>query len=138
MNQTFAMIKPDAVERGLTGKIINRIEEAGFTIVAMKKVQLSLQDAQNFYAVHKERPFFGELTQFMSRSPIVALVLQKDNAYSAWRDLMGATNPTEAADGTIRKEFGQSIGENATHGSDSEENAIAEISFFFSQFEINR
>lgn len=135
MSRTFAMIKPDAVERAISGKIIAKIEEDGFNIVAMKKVQLSLADAQAFYAVHKERPFFGELTEFMSRSPIIALAMEKPDAVAAWRKLMGATNPAEAEPGTIRKEFALSIGENAVHGSDSDENAAIEISFFFNHFE---
>ncbi|WP_027390476.1 nucleoside-diphosphate kinase [Chrysiogenes arsenatis] len=136
MSRTFGMIKPDAVERGLTGKILARIEEAGFKIVGLKKMKLSLEDAQKFYAVHSARPFFGELTEFMSRSAIVAVVLEADNAFTKWRDLMGATNPAQADAGTIRKEFALSIGENSVHGSDSEENAAIEIAFFFNQFEL--
>lgn len=136
MSRTFGMIKPDAVERGLTGKILARIEEEGFKIVGLKKIQLSLEDAKKFYAVHSARPFFGELTEFMSRSPIVAMVLEADNAFAKWRDLMGATNPAQAEPGTIRKEFALSIGENSVHGSDSEENAALEIAFFFNQFEL--
>lgn len=136
MSRTFGMIKPDAVERGLTGKILARIEEAGFKIVGLKKMKLSLEDAQKFYAVHSARPFFGELTEFMSRSAIVAVVLEADNAFTKWRDLMGATNPAQADTGTIRKEFALSIGENSVHGSDSEENAAIEIAFFFNQFEL--
>ena len=123
MEKTLAIIKPDAVKAGSTGKIIDRIEHEGFTIVAMKKVTLAKQDAQRFYDVHKERGFFAELTEFMSSGPVVVMALEKQNAMQAWRDLMGATDPAKAAPNTIRKLFGANVGENATHGSDSAENA---------------
>ena len=131
-NRTFTMIKPDAVENGHTGAIIEKITAAGFRIVALKKTQLSLRDAEEFYSVHKERPFFGELVSFMTRGPIIAAILEKDNAVNDFRTLIGATNPAEAADGTIRKLFATSIGENAVHGSDSDENAAIEGAFHFS------
>ncbi len=136
MERTFAIIKPDAVERNITGKVIAKIEAAGFRIVGMKKIFLSKAEAEGFYYVHKERPFFGDLCAFMSRSPVVVLALEKENAIAAWRDLMGATNPANAADGTIRKEFGVSIEENTVHGSDSPESAAFEIPYFFSQLEL--
>lgn len=131
-NRTFTMIKPDAVENGHTGAIIEKITAAGFRIVALKKTQLSLRDAEEFYSVHKARPFFGELVSFMTRGPIIAAILEKDNAVNDFRTLIGATNPAEAADGTIRKLFATSIGENAVHGSDSDENAAIESAFHFS------
>ena len=131
-NRTFTMIKPDATGAGNTGKIIDRIIEAGFTIKAMKWTQLSLADAQAFYAVHAERPFFGELTEYMSSGPIVAAILEKDNAVADFRELIGATNPAEAKPGTIRADFAESIAANAVHGSDSDENAAIEGAFFFS------
>ena len=130
------MIKPDAVENGHIGGILDKIASAGFKIVAMKYTQLSLRDAQEFYAVHNERPFFGELVEFMTRGPIVAAILEKDNAVEDFRALIGATNPAEAAEGTIRKLFATSIGENAVHGSDSDENAGIEGAFHFSGREI--
>ena len=130
-NQTFTMIKPDAVSGGHIGAILNMITEAGFKIVAMKLTQLSKADAEKFYAVHSERPFFGELTDFMSSGPIVAAVLEKDNAVEDFRKLIGATNPAEAAEGTIRKKYARNVGENAVHGSDSEENAALEAAFHF-------
>ena len=135
-NLTFGIIKPDAVAKGHTGKIIDRIIGAGFTIRGMKLIHQSKRQAEGFYAVHRERPFFGELTEFMSSGPCVVLCLEKDNAVPAWRDLMGATNPAEAAEGTLRKEFAGSIGENAVHGSDSDENASIEIAYFFSKLEL--
>ena len=134
--RTLAIIKPDAVQRRLTGRIIQRIEDAGFQIRAMRRVHLSQAEAEGFYAVHRERPFFPGLTEFMSSGPCVVLVLEKDSAVKGWRDLMGATDPAKADQGTIRKEFGSSVGENATHGSDSDENAAIEIAYFFSQLEI--
>lgn len=134
-NRTFTMIKPDAVKAGNIGNILQMINEAGFKIVAMKYTQLSLEQAGGFYAVHKERPFYGELTQFMSSGPIVAAILEKDNAVADFRSLIGATNPAEAAEGTIRKKYASSIGENAVHGSDSDENAIIEGDFFFNMLE---
>ena len=136
MERTFAIIKPDAVERNLIGKILERIESNGFKIAAMKKTHLSTTQAQGFYHVHKERPFFNSLTEFMCSGPVVLLVLEKEDAISAWRSLMGATNPEEADAGTIRKDFALNIEKNSTHGSDSAENAVFEISYFFSQTEI--
>lgn len=135
-NLTFGIIKPDAVKNGKAGAIIQKIVEAGFKIRGMKLIHQSLAQAEGFYAVHAERPFFGELTEFMSSGACVVLALEKENAVKAWRDLMGATNPAEAAAGTLRKEFATSIGENAVHGSDSEENARIEIGYFFSQLEL--
>ena len=130
------MIKPDAVENGYIGAILEKITSAGFKIIAMKYTQLSKRDAQQFYAIHSERPFFGELIQFMTRGPIVSAILEKDNAVDDFRALIGATNPAEAAEGTIRKLFAKDIGENAIHGSDSDENAAIEGSFHFSGREI--
>ncbi len=130
------MIKPDAVENGYIGAILDKITAAGFKIVAMKYTQLSKRDAEIFYAIHKERPFFGELVEFMTRGPIVAAILEKDNAVDDFRALIGATNPEEAAEGTIRKLYAASIGENAVHGSDSDENAAIEGAFHFSGREI--
>ena len=129
------MIKPDATENGHTGAILAKINEAGFRIVAMKMLHLSANKAGEFYAVHKERPFYGELVEFMSRGPITAAILEKENAVADFRTLIGATNPAQAADGTIRKLFATSIGENAIHGSDSDENALIEGDFFFSKLE---
>jgi nucleoside-diphosphate kinase len=131
-NRTFTMIKPDAVEDGHVGAILEKITASGFRIVALKKTQMTVADAQEFYAVHNERPFFGELVEFMTRGPIVAAVLEKENAVADFRTLIGATNPAEAADGTIRKMFAKSMGENAVHGSDSDENAAIESAFHFS------
>ena len=136
MERTFAIIKPDAVERSLIGKILERIESNGFKIAGMKKTQLSQKEAKGFYYVHKERPFFESLTDFMCSGPVVLLVLEKENAIIAWRDLMGATNPEDAKEGTIRKDFALSIEKNSTHGSDSAENAAYELSYFFSETEI--
>ena len=130
------MIKPDAVADGHIGAILGKITGAGFKIKAMKLTQLTVGDAQKFYEVHKERPFYGELVEFMSSGPIVAAILEKDNAVEDFRTLIGATNPAEAAEGTIRKEFARSVGENAVHGSDSDENAIIEAQFHFSGREI--
>lgn len=131
-NKTFTMIKPDAVEKGHVGAILNKINASGFRIVSMKMTQMSQRDAELFYAVHKERPFFGELVSFISRGPIVAAILEKENAVDDFRTLIGATNPEEAADGTLRKQFATSMGENAVHGSDSNENAEIEGAFHFS------
>ena len=136
MERTFAIIKPDAVERSITGKVVDRIEAAGFKVIGMKKLLLSKTEAEGFYYVHKERPFFNDLCTFMSRSPVVVLALERDNAIVAWRELMGATNPANAEAGTIRKEFGVSIEENTVHGSDSPESAAFEIPYFFSQLEL--
>ena len=135
-NLTFGIIKPDAVRAGNQGKIIDRILAAGFKIRGMKLIHQTMAQAEGFYAVHKERPFFGELTEFISSGPCVVLALEKENAVKEWRDLMGATNPAEAAEGTMRKEFAASIGENAVHGSDSDENAAIEIAYFFSKLEL--
>lgn len=136
MERTFAIIKPDAVERNLTGKVLDRIEAAGFKVCGMKKILLAKKEAEGFYYVHKERPFFNDLCTFMSRSPVVVLALERDNAIVSWRELMGATNPANADAGTIRKEFGVSIEENTVHGSDSSESAAFEIPYFFSQLEL--
>ena len=135
-NRTFTMIKPDAVENGHIGPILEKITSAGFRIVAMKYTQLSRRDAQEFYAIHKDRPFFDELVRFMTRGPIVSAILEKDNAVEDFRALIGATNPAEAAEGTIRKLYAKDIGENAVHGSDSDENAAIESAFHFSGREI--
>ena len=134
-NRTFTMIKPDAFASGHTGSILKHIEAAGFKIVAMKLTKLSAEKAGEFYAVHKERPFYGELVAFMSSGPIVAAILEKDNAVEDFRKLIGATNPANAEEGTIRKIYAKSVGENAVHGSDSDENAAIEGNFFFSAFE---
>ncbi|MBI1267454.1 MAG: nucleoside-diphosphate kinase [Cryomorphaceae bacterium] len=134
-NRTFTMIKPDATGAGNTGKIIDRIIGAGFSIRAMKWTQLSRQEAEKFYAIHKERPFFGELVDYMTSGPIVAAILEKDNAVEDFRTLIGATDPKQAAEGTIRRDFAESIAANAVHGSDSDENAHNEGFFFFSERE---
>jgi len=134
-NITFTMIKPEAVAAGNTGKILSRIEEAGFRILAMKKVHLSKQRAGEFYAVHSERPFYNELVDYMSESPIIAAILEKENAVADFRSLIGATNPEEAEKGTIRAEFAESLAKNAVHGSDSDENASIEANFHFSSEE---
>ncbi len=131
-NRTFTMLKPDSVEKGNIGAILEKINAAGFRIVAMKLTQLTVRDCETFYAIHKERPFFPELVQYMTRGPIVAAILEKDNAVEDFRALIGATNPAEAAEGTIRKLYAESIGENAVHGSDSDENAAIECAFHFS------
>jgi nucleoside-diphosphate kinase len=135
-NLTFAIIKPDAVSAGHTGKIIDRIIADGFRIRAMKTIHQSRKQAEGFYEVHRGKPFYEGLTEFMSSGPCVVMVLEKEGAVKAWRDLMGATDPARADEGTIRKEFGGSVGENATHGSDSDENAAIEISYFFSKLEL--
>jgi len=134
-NITFTMIKPDAVEKNFIGPILNKINEAGFRIVSMKYLMLTKENAQNFYAVHKERPFYYDLVEYMTSGPIVAATLEKDNAVEDYRKLIGATNPAEAEEGTIRNLFAESIEANAVHGSDSDENAIIESDFFFSQLE---
>lgn len=132
MEKTFAMIKPDAVEAKNSGKIIDIIEnQGGFNIIRMEKVQLSKEKAREFYAVHKERPFFGELVEFVTSGPVIIMALERDNAVKAWRDLMGATDPMKAEEGTIRKKFGKNIGNNATHGSDAPETAKQELALFF-------
>ena len=135
-NRTFTMIKPDAVKEGHIGAILEQINGAGFRIVAMKYTKLSAEKAGEFYAVHAERPFYGELVEFMSSGPIVAAILEKDNAVVDFRTLIGATNPSEAAKGTIRARFAKSIGENAVHGSDSDDNAVIEGSFHFAGTEM--
>ncbi|MGH9956984.1 MAG: nucleoside-diphosphate kinase [Pyrinomonadaceae bacterium] len=135
-NLTLAIIKPDAMRAGNKGHIIQRIIDSGFKIRSMKMLHQTLKQAEGFYAVHRERPFFAGLTEFMSSGPCVVMVLEKSGAVKAWRDLMGATDPAKAEAGTLRKEFGASVGENAVHGSDSDENAAIEISYFFSQIEI--
>lgn len=134
-NRTFTMIKPDAMKNGHAGAILDRIIKEGFRIVALKMTHLSREKAGAFYAVHKERPFYGELVSFMSSGPIIAAILEKDNAVTAFRTLIGATNPAQAEAGTIRKLFAQSVGENAIHGSDSDDNAALEGNFFFSGLE---
>ena len=134
-NRTFTMIKPDAFASGHAGSIIKHIESAGFKLIAMKLTRLSAEKAGEFYAVHKERPFYGELVEFMSSGPIVAAILEKDNAVEDFRKLIGATNPANAEEGTIRKLYARSVGENAIHGSDSDENAAIEAAFFFSGLE---
>ena len=135
-NRTFTMLKPDSLEKGNTGAILEKINTAGFRIVAMKQTQLSQRDAETFYAVHNERPFFNDLVEYMTRGPIISAILEKENAVEDFRTLIGATNPEEAADGTIRKLFATSISENAVHGSDSDENAHIEGAFHFSGREI--
>ncbi len=135
-NRTLAIIKPDAVNKMLTGKIIDRILSGGFAILNMKQVHLTKKQAEGFYAIHRDKPFYNDLVVFMSSAPCIVLVLKKENAVEAWRNLMGATNPEEAAEGTLRKEFAENIQNNAVHGSDSNENAIKEIAFFFSTSEI--
>jgi nucleoside-diphosphate kinase len=130
------MIKPDAVQAGNAGNIIAHIQKAGFRIVGMKLVQISMQQAQAFYEVHRERPFYGELTEFMSSGPSVVLALDAEGAVQKWRDTIGATDPAEAADGTIRKLYAESKGKNAVHGSDADETAAAEIAFFFAGTEL--
>jgi nucleoside-diphosphate kinase len=134
-NRTFTMIKPDATSKGYTGAILDKIIKAGFTVKAMKWTKLTAEQAGLFYEIHKERPFYGELVSFMSSGPIVAAILEKDNAVADFRKLIGATNPAQAEEGTIRKEFAASVGENAVHGSDSDENAVIEGDFFFSKLE---
>ena len=134
--RTLSIIKPDATRRNLTGKIVAKFEEAGLRVVASKRIQLSKAQAQAFYAVHKERPFYGELVDQMCAAPVVVQVLEGDNAVLKNREVMGATNPANAAEGTIRKEFALSMGENSVHGSDAPETAANEISFFFSDIEI--
>ena len=136
IERTFSIIKPDATERNLTGAVNAVIEKAGLRIVAQKRVLMSRREAETFYAVHKERPFFGELVEFMTSAPVVVQVLEGDNAVARYREVMGATNPAQAADGTIRKLYAESVGENSVHGSDSQDNAKIEIAQFFSGNEI--
>ncbi|TDQ63632.1 nucleoside diphosphate kinase [Maritalea mobilis] len=136
LERTFSIIKPDATKRNLTGKIIAKFEEAGLRIVASKRIHMTREQAEGFYAVHKERPFFGELVDFMISEPVVVQVLEGEDAIAKNREVMGATNPADAAEGTIRKEFALSIGENSVHGSDAPETAAEEIKYFFSDDEI--
>jgi nucleoside-diphosphate kinase len=136
LERTLAIIKPDAVQRRLAGRIIQRIDEGGFQIRAMRRVHLTRPQAEGFYAVHRERPFFASLTEFMSSGPVIALVLEAQDAIKQWRTLMGATDPAKADAGTLRKEFAESIERNATHGSDAPETAAYEISFFFAGVEL--
>ena len=136
MSLTFGIIKPDAVRAGYTGSIIQRILDDGFSIRGLKLLQMTRKEAEGFYAVHRERPFFTGLTEFMSSAPCVVMALEKESAVKSWRDLMGATDPAKADDGTLRKQFGGSVGENAVHGSDSDENAAIEIAYFFSRLEL--
>jgi nucleoside-diphosphate kinase len=136
MSRTFAMIKPDAVQAGNAGKIIAHLQDAGFRVVGMKLTQISRQQAEKFYEVHAARPFYGELVEFMSSGPSVVLALESENAVAKWRETIGATDPAEAAEGTIRKLYAESKGKNAVHGSDADETAAAEIAFFFSGTEL--
>ena len=136
VTRTFSIIKPDATRRNLTGAVTKMLEEAGLRVVASKRIHMSQAQAEGFYAVHKERPFFGELVEFMMSEPVVVQVLEGEDAVKRNRDIMGATNPADAAEGTIRKEHALSIGENTVHGSDSEENAAIEIAYFFNDDEI--
>ena len=135
LEKTFSIIKPDGVSRNLVGKILSRFEGNGLRIVVTKMIHMSKREAEGFYAVHRERPFFGELTEFMCSGPVVVSILEGENAVEHHRKIMGATNPAEAAEGTIRRDFAESIGENTVHGSDSQENAAIESSYFFSQIE---
>ena len=136
LEQTFSILKPDATKRNLTGAVNAVIEKAGLRIVAQKRIQLTRKEAETFYGIHRERPFFGELVEFMTSGPVVVQVLEGENAVAKYREVMGATNPANADEGTIRKEFAQSVGENTVHGSDSAENAKIEIAQFFSGNEI--
>ena len=135
LEQTLSIIKPDGVRRNLVGKILSRFEENNLRIVATKMIHMTISEAEVFYAVHRERPFFSELTQFMSSGPVVVSILEGENAVAHHREIMGATNPAEAAEGTIRRDYAESLGENTVHGSDSLENAAVEIAYFFSQTE---
>ena len=135
-NQTFAIIKPDAVRNGYSGKIIDRMINSDFKILGLKLIRMTKSQAEGFYEIHKDKPFFSELTEFMSSGKCVVIALQKEDAVSKWRELIGSTNPSEANEGTIRKDFATSLGENAVHGADSDENAAREIGFFFSDTEI--
>ncbi len=136
VTRTFSIIKPDATNRNLTGAVTKKLEDAGLRVVASKRIHMSKEQAEGFYAVHKERPFFGELVEFMMSEPVVVQVLEGEDAVKRNRDVMGATNPADAEEGTIRKEYALSIGENSVHGSDSEENAAIEIAYFFNDDEI--
>jgi nucleoside-diphosphate kinase len=136
MENTFAIIKPDACGRNISGKILAKIEENGFQVIAMKKMWMTKKQAEGFYAVHRGKPFFNSLTDFMSSGPCIVMVLQKENAIAAWRRLMGATNPANAEPGTIRKEFARSVEANSVHGSDAPETAAYEVAYFFSALEL--
>ena len=136
MERTFAIIKPDACKRNIAGKILTKIEEKDFRVIAMKKIAMTRKQAEGFYAVHRGKPFFDSLTDFMSSGPCIVMVLEKENAIAAWRALMGATNPANADPGTIRKEFAQSMEANSVHGSDAPETAAYEINYFFSTLEL--
>ncbi|MCI5048039.1 MAG: nucleoside-diphosphate kinase [Aquisalinus sp.] len=136
LERTFSIIKPDATRRNITGKVINKLEEGGLRVVASKRIHMSREQAEGFYAVHKERPFFGELVEFMMSGPVVVQVLEGENAIARNREIMGATNPSEAEAGTIRADFAESIGENSVHGSDGPDTAKDEIAFFFTDDEI--
>ena len=136
MERTLSIVKPDGVEKNVVGEVISRFEKNGLNIIALKRVKLAKSDAEGFYTVHKERPFFGSLTDFMSRSPVVVMVLEGEDAISKVREIMGATNPQEAAEGTIRKDFASNIEENTVHGSDSPESSEFEINYFFNALEI--
>jgi len=136
LERTFSIVKPDGVQKNLIGQVYSRFEKAGLQIIAARMVHLTQAQAEGFYAVHTGKGFFEELTEFMSSGPCIVMALEKENAVKSWRDLMGATNPAEAAEGTLRKDFASSIGENAVHGSDSDENAAIEISYFFSKLEL--
>lgn len=137
IERTLCIIKPDAVEKRTMGAILRRVEEDGFQILALEMKQLTLREAEGFYEVHRHRPFFAELVRFMTRSPVVVAVLERDGAVGGWRELMGATDPAKAARGTIRAQFGSNVGENATHGSDSLDNARREIAYFFPGAEVS-
>ena len=136
MERTLSIVKPDGVEKNVIGEVISRFEKNGLNVTALKRVKLTKSDAEGFYTIHKERPFFGSLTDFMSRGPVIVMVLEGENAISKVREIMGATNPQEAAEGTIRKDFASNIEENTVHGSDSPESADFEINYFFSALEI--
>jgi nucleoside-diphosphate kinase len=136
MERTLAIIKPDAVAKKLAGRVISRIEEEGFRVVALRSVSMSRREAEGFYAVHRERPFFGELTAFMSSGPSIVLVLEADSAISRWRRVMGATDPAKAAEGTLRRQFASDIQHNAVHGSDAPETAATEIAYFFRSIDL--
>ena len=137
VERTLCILKPDAVEKRRAGAILQRVEEGGFKVVALRMAHLTRAEAEGFYEIHRQRPFFGELVQFMTRSPVIIAVLERDDAVVAWRDLMGATDPAKAARGTIRQAFGSNVGENATHGSDSLDNAGREIGYFFAGAEVS-
>ncbi len=137
VERTLCIVKPDAVEKRKAGAVLQCIEEGGFKILGLRMMQLTRPVAEGFYEVHRSRPFFGELVQFMTRSPVIVAVLERENAVAAWRDLMGVTDPAKAAAGTIRKQFGSNVGENATHGSDSLDNAKREIGYFFPGSEVS-